>query len=97
MTSDVTLPVSRDPQTGQVYAPPRKYAADGSLRECEHTTIAAKGTLASWTDYRDEFYGLLDLEHDVRIQALLGPGPHDVGSQYHGIADDSGAVRFIRD
>lgn len=95
MSADAcSLPASCDPQTGQVYVPPRRFAADGSLRECEQFTIDAEGNLASCTEYRGEFYGLVDLAHSVRIQVLLGPGPHSVGAHYRGTADASGIVRF---
>lgn len=92
------LHASRDTVTGQVYVPARRYAADGSLRECEPIEIAAEGILASWTCFLGEFYGLLDLDGDIRVQVPLGPGPHQVGLHYVGVADadDKAIVRFVR-
>ena len=97
MSDSVALPASEDPLTGDVYVPPRRFAADGSLRQCRPTTVPAQGTLASWTEYGGEFYGLVDLAHSARVQALLGPDPHQIGAQYHGERDDSGVVRFHRE
>ena len=97
MTDTAQLPASRDNVTGQIYVPPRRFAADGSLRECERIEVPAVGTLASWTCHKDVFYGLLDLPSDVRIQALLADGPHEVGRRYHGIDFPDGKVRFVRD
>jgi uncharacterized OB-fold protein len=93
-----TMHASRDSVTGEVYVPARKYAADGSLRECEPIEIAAEGVLASWTCFRDEFYGLVDLAGDIRIQVLLGPGPHRIGQRYVGVADtgETATTRFVR-
>ena len=97
MTDTAQLPASRDNATGEVYVPPRRFAADGSLRECEMIEVPAVGTLASWTCHKDEFYGLIDLPGNVRIQVLLGPGPHEVGVGYRGVNSPDEKVRFVRD
>ena len=97
MTTTVVLPGSKDPVSGEVYVPPRRLAADGSLRECQPVDVPAKGVLASWTSYNGEFYGLVDLSHAVRIQTRLGDGPHEVGSDYIGVRCDDEVVRFNRD
>jgi uncharacterized OB-fold protein len=97
MTSTVALPGSKDPVSGEVYVPPRRLAADGSLRECQLVEVQAKGVLASWTSYNGEFYGLVDLANAVRIQARLGDGPHEMGSDYVGVRGDDEVVRFNRD
>lgn len=90
------IPGSRDPGTAEVYVPPRRYAADGSLRECEPVLVDAVGTLASWTVHEDEHYGLVDLSDGVRLQALLDPGTHRIGDSYLGVHDPAGNVRFRR-
>jgi hypothetical protein len=97
VSDSLALPASRDPLTGDVYVPPRKLAADGSLRPCQPTTVPALGTLASWTEYGGEFYGLVDLADSVRIQTLLGSDPHQIGARYRGERDGAGRVRFHRD
>jgi uncharacterized OB-fold protein len=93
----VELPASRDGVTGELYVPPRRFAADGSLRECVVTTVPARGRLVSWTEFRSEFYGLIDLSAGARIQALLGAGPHALGAEYVGVADRDGKVRFAHE
>lgn len=97
MTGTASLPASRDELTGEIYVPPRRFAADGSLRETTPVEVPAKGTLASWTNYHGEFYGLIDLDHDARVQVVLGPGPHEIGAGYHGIEQSDGEVRFFHD
>jgi uncharacterized OB-fold protein len=97
MNDSLALPGSKDPVSGEVYVPPRRHAADGSLRECQPVEVPAKGVLASWTSYNGEFFGLVDLAHAVRIQARLGEGPHEVGSVYVGVRGAFGVVRFDRD
>jgi uncharacterized OB-fold protein len=80
------IPASIDRSTGQVYVPPRRFAADGSLRACEPIEISSVGVLRSWTVLGNppdaEHFGLLDLEHDVRIQVRLDAGPHEIGARY---------------
>jgi len=95
VTTEVVIEASRDVDSGEVYVPPRRLAADGSLRECAPMSLPARGFLASWTCYEGDYYGLVDLAHGVRIQVLLGPGPHDVGAVYQGIAGD-GPMSFHR-
>jgi hypothetical protein len=92
------LKASRDEVTGDVYVPPRRFAADGSLRECVPCELAAEGILVSWTAFQGDWYGLIDLADGVRIQTRLGPGPHESGRAYAGTADpDADAeTRFHR-
>ena len=94
MTAAANLPASRDQATGQLYVPPRRFAADGSLRECEQLEVLAEGTLASWTRYRDQCYGLIDLPEGPRVQALLRDGPHELGATYVGHRGEDGTVVF---
>lgn len=107
MTTDVfqpdppTLLGSRDPQTGQVYFPPRALAADGSLRECEPVTLSRTGVLYSYTRMGDKVYGQVDLPEKVRVQSTLAPGqPAEIGAPYRleAVTDDGGTVgwRFTR-
>jgi hypothetical protein len=90
------LKASRDDVSGEVYVPPRRFASDGSLRECVPCDVPAEGTLASWTAFQGESYGLVDLAGGVRIQTLLGPGPHESGLAYVGTTDAAGETRFVR-
>jgi uncharacterized OB-fold protein len=90
------LKASRDEVTGELYVPPRRFAADGSLRECVPCEVPAEGVLASWTTFRGESYGLVDLAGGVRIQTLLGPEPHESGRAYVGATDGDGKTRFVR-
>ena len=98
MSQPARLAASRDDQTGQVYVPARRFAADGSLRVCTPIEVPARGVLVSWTRYQDENYGLVDLPDAVRIQVLLGDGPHEIGATYTGATTDgSQTVRFFRE
>jgi uncharacterized OB-fold protein len=92
----VRLKASRDEMSGEVYVPPRRFASDGSLRECVPCEVPAQGTLVSWTAFQGEWYGLIDLAHGIRIQTLLGPGPHEAGQPYVGVTDADAATRFRR-
>ena len=95
MNGTTTLSASRDPLTGQLYVPPRRFAADGSLRECEAVQVAAQGVLLAHTSYGGTAYGLLDLDSGTRIQVrLLGDGPHTCGARYHGVRNEDGKVVF---
>jgi uncharacterized OB-fold protein len=96
VTSPAELPASRDPETGDVFVPPRQYAIDGSLRVCEPCVLSAEGVLLSWTTHAGDHFGLLDLAENVRIQALLDSGPHEVGTRYVGNTDTEGKVRYRR-
>jgi uncharacterized OB-fold protein len=90
------LKASRDDVSGEVYVPPRRFAADGSLRECVPCELPADGILVSWTAFQGESYGLIDLADGVRIQTLLGPGPHEPGRAYVGTTDGDTRTRFHR-
>jgi hypothetical protein len=79
-----------------VYVPPRRFASDGSLRECVPCEVPAEGILVSWTAFQGESYGLIDLADGVRIQTLLGPGPHQTGGAYVGTMDPDAQPRFHR-
>ena|SRR5437868_14134636 len=89
------LAASYDESTGEIYVPPRRFAADGSLRECLALEIPAIGALVGWTSYAGEQYALLDLEQCVRVQALLDGDHHQYGARYVG-HDVNGTVRFSR-
>jgi uncharacterized OB-fold protein len=90
------LKASRDEVSGEVYVPPRRFASDGSLRECVPCEVPAEGVLVSWTTFQGESYGLIDLADGVRIQTLLGPGPHEPGRAYVGTMDRDAEPRFHR-
>jgi hypothetical protein len=85
------LTASIDPGTNEVYVPPRRFAADGSLRVCEPTEISPLGVLRAFTSIGGTFYGLVDLDSEARVQVQLDAGPHEVGATYHA-ADSSGTV-----
>jgi hypothetical protein len=80
--STVRLDASIDPKTQETYVPARKLAADGSLRRCRGIDISSRGVLRAFTNVLGVHYGLLDLDHEVRIQARLDDGPHEVGAAY---------------
>ena len=87
-----TLAASRDRETGELYVPPRRFAADGSLRACERLEIPAEGVLVSWTCFRDQCYGLIDLPGGPTVQVLLSDTPHELGATYVGHRDEAGVV-----
>lgn len=89
-----TLSASRDPETGQVYFPPRRVAADGSGRACEPVEIVGAGLLRGWTSSAGEQYGLIDLEGGLRLQARLAGSEHEYGARY--VVVDAEEVRFSR-
>lgn len=78
----IKLLASRDESTDETYVPPRAYAADGSLRPCTQVEVDGAGVLYSWTSFRGEDYGIIDLKCGSRVQSYLGPGPHAIGSPY---------------
>jgi uncharacterized OB-fold protein len=82
---------SIDPLTKEVYVPPRRFAADGSLRRCESIEISPAGVLRAFTSSGGTFYGLVDLDSEVRVQVRLDEGPHEVGAAYLAV-DSAGAV-----
>ena len=82
---------SIDPLTKELYVPPRRFAADGSLRLCEPTQISPAGVLRAFTSSGSTFYGLVDLDSEVRVQVRLDEGPHEVGATYRAV-DPAGAV-----
>lgn len=96
-----TLSASRDAATGQTYVPPRELAADGSLRACEPIEVPACGVLYSWTEYRGEHYGIVNLDCGARIQVLLAPGEHVIGARCSAPLTEAGAkitdLRFSHD
>jgi uncharacterized OB-fold protein len=97
----IKLKGSRDQATGEIYVPPRTYAADGSLRRCEPLGVDGLGTLYSWTTFRDDAYGIIDLACGGRVQAYLGAGPHQIGARYVAkdfvVANPIERARFYRD
>lgn len=91
---------SQDPDTGQVYYPARRFAADGSLRECVVVELSGLGTLYSWTMFGGQAFGEIDLKEGVRVQALLVGTANEVGAAYRAESDDDSQVsplRFRRD
>ncbi|MEV7010066.1 hypothetical protein [Streptosporangium sp. NPDC051022] len=89
------LSASRDDETGEIYIPPRTYAADGSLRRCTETGIPGVGTLVGWTVSDGEQYGLVVLDAGPRLQVLLSDEAHAYGERYVGVEADE-EVRFFR-
>jgi hypothetical protein len=96
---------SIDSVSGEVYVPARWFAADGSLRVCEETTLPAVGVLRAATGIGGQDYGLIDLDDDVRVQVRLVGTEHEVGAAYaarHRSAEatsepaDIGDIEFCR-
>ncbi|MBO4256222.1 class I adenylate-forming enzyme family protein [Streptomyces griseorubiginosus] len=79
-----TLPGSRDSLTGELYVPARRFAADGSLRECRTEDVLAQGTLVAATHHEGVTHGLIDLDAGCRIHAILSPEGLEVGAHYVG-------------
>lgn len=73
---------SRDAGTGEVYFPPRPYAADGSMRETKTVPLSVSGTLYSWTALGPVHYGQIDLPEGVLLQCEIAPGEHEIGATY---------------
>jgi len=73
---------SRDPKSGDVYFPPRKVAADGSLRACEPVDLSSKGRLYAFTTFGGRTYGQVDLPEKVRILTILTGSDHVIGEAY---------------
>lgn len=98
--TDPHLVGSRDPQTGQVYFPPRALAADGSLRVCEPVRLVGRGVLTTWTKFAGRCFGHVDLQGEVRIQCEILGDLHEIGATYELDTtpgeDNAAAVRFRR-
>ncbi|WP_407123302.1 hypothetical protein [Bradyrhizobium sp. STM 3561] len=92
--SIATLHASHDPATGAVYYPPRRFAADGSLRECESLEIAAEGVLVAWTEYLDTVYGLLRLPIGIELEVVLQEPPKAAGGHFIGVRAENGRLFF---
>lgn len=75
------LNASRDPESGQIYVPPRSFVADGSLRKPDLVTVPAQGILYSATTLNGQAYGIVDLDCGARIQTLLTPGTDRIGDR----------------
>lgn len=75
------LNASRDPESGQIYVPPRSFVADGSLRKPDLVTVPAQGILYSATTFNGQAYGIVDLDCGARIQTLLTPGTDRIGDR----------------
>jgi len=73
---------SRDPGTGEIYFPPRPYAADGSLRLTEPVELSKQGILYSWTALGKAHFGQVDLPEGVRIQCPITPGDQEIDATY---------------
>lgn len=91
---------SRDPRTGDVFCPPRAFAADGSLRRCEGVSLEGVGTLYSWTRFARMSFGQIDLRDGVRIQTRLDGDDHAIGATYalKPVTNEAGEIeeRFVR-
>lgn len=87
-TTTFALTGSRDPQTGQVFFPPRALSVDGALRELEEVELPSTGVLYSFAVVGDTTYGLIDLQQGVRLQAELAPGDPVIGGAYRLIGDE---------
>lgn len=92
---NIRIEASRDPLTGDVFCPARRFAADGSLRRCEPVTIRAAGILYSWTRMGRRAFGQIDLDDGPRIQAELLGESHEIGARYvlTGTEGPDGTVR----
>ncbi|MFF0816204.1 MaoC family dehydratase N-terminal domain-containing protein [Rhodococcus sp. NPDC003318] len=86
---------SRDPQTGEVFHPPRTYSVDGRFRECEDVDLPAEGELYAFTSFAGQDYGQIDLAGGVRIQAALAAGEHRIGGKYRLDSEDGGKWWFV--
>lgn len=76
------LRASRDPGSGAVYFPPRRLAADGSLRRCELLDLTGRGTLYSWAIVGGVAYGQVDLDEGPRVQCVLVGEDHAIDAAY---------------
>lgn len=84
---------SRDPQTGDVFVPPRALSVDGALRRLEDIRVPAVGVLVDVVDMGGRCFAHLDLDAGPRLMVELGPGPHETGATYQLTL---GAERFAR-
>jgi len=92
------LPASRDPVSGQIYVPPRRFVADGSLREAEALAVPAAGVLFSATTFNGQACGIVDLDCGARIQTLLEAGTDRIGARVAAQAvDEQGHARFAHE
>ena len=73
---------SRDPDTGEVYFPPRRYSVDGRLRECMPVVLSSAGTLSSHTSLGKRHYGEVDLPDGPRIITELIGVDHQINAAY---------------
>lgn len=80
-TPVMMLKASRDNASGQVYVPPRAFAADGSLRPAAPVEVAASGVLYSCTTFARECFGIVELDCGSRLLALLVPGTDRIGER----------------
>ncbi|MCP9951932.1 FAS1-like dehydratase domain-containing protein [Actinomadura madurae] len=87
---------SLDPLTGEFHFPERALSVDGGQRELEPVDLPREGALYSWTSFGGRDYGQVDLANGVRVQARLGPGPHEIGAAYRLEGDVDGDWWFAR-
>lgn len=89
---------SRDPQTGQVFFPPRELSVDGTLRRCENISLSRSGELYAFTKFAGTVYGQIDLPEQVRVLTTLADGNHETGAVYEFeiIAGEKPGWRFRR-
>ena len=91
----LTIQASRDPHTGQVYVPPRAFAADGSLRPTQPIDVLGTGVLYSVTTFNGQLYGVVDLDAGARVQALLDAGHYAIGQRLVAVLPAAGeGLRF---
>jgi len=94
MSGAATVRASRDKVTGDIYVPARRFAADGSLRQCEQFDVPADGVLLAWTEYQGVTYGLLQLSTNIQIQNVLMNSPRVVGERYIGVLREGDDLVF---
>lgn len=73
---------SKDPQTGEVFFPARRFSVDGTLREVVDVELSSEGRLWSWTVFDGQAYGQIDLAEGVRVQGPLSGDEHRIGDLY---------------
>lgn len=86
---------SRDPVTGEVFAPSRNLSVDGRLRHLEPTFVRPEGVLVEVVAMGDRYYGYLDMSDEVRLIGEVVDDRPAVGAAYRVLNDGHGR-RFKR-